>query len=329
MFTFFPLLREFDRRKYLTKLAQIPLIALSRCRTKMFASVSFSTTNSSHAFALNRCSRRHHRSATKTPIIISAEMEVPEVKGLSKDPCDAFECKGTSPAVESSLRQLARDLRDGKDSNRSIFPYAKDVRFSDGARRFSGSEKFKSCNCELNSIFGGEKISSSDNSKTNNNDNIRNRKFTNWVDSIEVLPGGSVAKILWRIESKDGKAKVKVETTLEMNLITGKVLSQDDQWTFLKGGEIIESKRKALAVPDKVGNAMDEIMRTVDDATRAARELVNSKNGGEDDFAVDPNDPMKFFSYENNQNRNLSEFALLLALLFLISKLYEQVALLK
>ena len=41
------------------------------------------------------------------------------------------------------------------------------------------------------------------------------------------------------------------------------------------------------------------------------------------------NDPMKFFSYENNQNRNLSEFALLLALLFLISKLYEQVALLK
>jgi len=181
----------------------------------------------------------------------------------------------------------------------------------------------------LNSIFGGEKISSSDSSNNTNNDNIRNRKFTNWVDSIEVLPGGSVAKILWRIESKDGKAKVKVETTLELNLITGKVLSQDDQWTFLKGGEIIESKRKALAVPDKVGNAMDEIMRTVDDATRAARELVNSKNGGEDDFAVDPNDPMKFFSYENNQNRNLSEFALLLALLFLISKLYEQVALLK
>ncbi|CAL6299227.1 predicted protein [Bathycoccus prasinos] len=299
----------------------------------MFASVSsFSTTKSSHALsslALNRSRHRRsrrHRCSTNTPITTA---EIPEVKGLSKDPCDAFECKGTSPAVESSLRQLARDLRDGKDSNRSIFPYAKDVRFSDGARRFSGSEKFKNCNCELNSIFGGEKISSSDNSKTNNNDNIRNRKFTNWVDSIEVLPGGSVAKILWRIESKDGKAKVKVETTLEMNLITGKVLSQDDQWTFLKGGEIIESKRKALAVPDKVGNAMDEIMRTVDDATRAARELVNSKNGGEDDFAVDPNDPMKFFSYENNQNRNLSEFALLLALLFLISKLYEQVALLK
>ena len=153
MFAFFPLLREFER-KYLTKIAQIPLIALYRCRTKMFASVSFSTTKSSYAFALNRCSRRHRCSRTKT-LIITAEMEVPEVKGLSKDPCDTFECKGTSPAVESSLRQLARDLRDGKDSNRSIFPYAKDVRFSDGARRFSGSEKFKSCNCELNSIFGG------------------------------------------------------------------------------------------------------------------------------------------------------------------------------
>ena len=246
---------------------------------------------------------------------------LPAVQGMSRDPCDSFECKGTSPAVEGSLRQIARDMRDGKDANRSVVPYAKDVRFSDGARAFRGSEKFKKSNCELNAIFGGGGEKSGGNNEE--------KKFTSAVDSINVQPGGSAAKILWRIESKDGNAKVNVETTLEMNLITGKVLSQDDQWTFVKGGEIIESKRKALAVPDKVGNAVDEIMRTVDDATRAVSELVNSKEGGEDDYAVDPNDPMKFFSYENNQNRNLSEFALLLALLFLISKLYEQVALLK
>ena len=248
---------------------------------------------------------------------------LPAVQGMSRDPCDSFECKGTSPAVEGSLRQIARDMRDGKDANRSVVPYAKDVRFSDGARAFRGSEKFKKSNCELNAVFGGG--GGGEKSGGNNEE----KKFTSAVDSINVQPGGSAAKILWRIESKDGKAKVNVETTLEMNLITGKVLSQDDQWTFVKGGEIIESKRKALAVPDKVGNAVDEIMRTVDDATRAVSELVNSKEGGEDDYAVDPNDPMKFFSYENNQNRNLSEFALLLALLFLISKLYEQVSLLK
>ena len=251
---------------------------------------------------------------------------LPAVQGMSRDPCDSFECKGTSPAVEGSLRQIARDMRDGKDANRSVVPYAKDVRFSDGARAFRGSEKFKKSNCELNAIFGGGGVGGGGEKSGGNNEE---KKFTSAVDSINVQPGGSAAKILWRIESKDGKAKVNVETTLEMNLITGKVLSQDDQWTFVKGGEIIESKRKALAVPDKVGNAVDEIMRTVDDATRAVSELVNSKEGGEDDYAVDPNDPMKFFSYENNQNRNLSEFALLLALLFLISKLYEQVSLLK
>jgi hypothetical protein len=250
---------------------------------------------------------------------------LPAVQGMSRDPCDSFECKGTSPAVEGSLRQIARDMRDGKDANRSVVPYAKDVRFSDGARAFRGSEKFKKSNCELNAIFGGGGGGGGEKSDGNNEE----KKFTSAVDSITVQPGGSAAKILWRIESKDRNAKVNVETTLEMNLITGKVLSQDDQWKFVKGGEIIESKRKALAVPDKVGNAVDEIMRTVDDATRAVSELVNSKEGGEDDYAVDPNDPMKFFSYENNQNRNLSEFALLLALLFLISKLYEQVSLLK
>jgi len=276
----------------------------------------------------NKTHRRQRRRLRGEEVVRATAREgeregdvLPAVQGMSRDPCDSFECKGTSPAVEGSLRQIARDMRDGKDANRSVVPYAKDVRFSDGARAFRGSEKFKKSNCELNAIFGGGGEKSGGNNEE--------KKFTSAVDSINVQPGGSAAKILWRIESKDGNAKVNVETTLEMNLITGKVLSQDDQWTFVKGGEIIESKRKALAVPDKVGNAVDEIMRTVDDATRAVSELVNSKEGGEDDYAVDPNDPMKFFSYENNQNRNLSEFALLLALLFLISKLYEQVSLLK
>ena len=276
----------------------------------------------------NKTHRRQRRRLRGEEVVRATAREgeregdvLPAVQGMSRDPCDSFECKGTSPAVEGSLRQIARDMRDGKDANRSVVPYAKDVRFSDGARAFRGSEKFKKSNCELNAIFGGGGEKSGGNNEE--------KKFTSAVDSINVQRGGSAAKILWRIESKDGNAKVNVETTLEMNLITGKVLSQDDQWTFVKGGEIIESKRKALAVPDKVGNAVDEIMRTVDDATRAVSELVNSKEGGEDDYAVDPNDPMKFFSYENNQNRNLSEFALLLALLFLISKLYEQVSLLK
>jgi len=236
--------------------------------------------------------------------------EVVVVSGLSRDPCDSFECTGTSPAVERCLRQVARDIRDGKDATRSVFPYATQARFSDGARAFTGAEKFERSACEMKRIFEGQ------------------GGFKNTVESIEVVPGGSEAKIVWRIRSTDGKTEVKVETTLDVNLITGKILSQDDRWSFVKGGESIELKRKALAVPDNVGNAMDEIMRTVDDATRAARELANS-NGGEDEFGVDPNDPMKFFSYENNRNRNLSEFALLMALLFLISKMYEQVALLK
>ena len=143
----------------------------------------------------------------------------------------------------------------------------------------TGAEKFERSACEMKRIFEGQ------------------GGFKNTVESIEVVPGGSEAKIVWRIKSTDGKTEVRVETTLDVNLITGKILSQDDRWSFVKGGESIELKRKALAVPDNVGNAMDEIMRTVDDATRAARELANS-NGGEDEFGVDPNDPMKFFSYE-------------------------------
>ena len=108
---------------------------------------------------------------------------------------------GTSPAVERCLRQVARDIRDGKDATRSVFPYATQARFSDGARAFTGAEKFERSACEMKRIFEGQ------------------GGFKNTVESIEVVPGGSEAKIVWRIRSTDGKTEVKVETTLDLSLI--------------------------------------------------------------------------------------------------------------
>lgn len=63
------------------------------------------------------------------------------VSGLT-DPCDDFVCK-SSPAVENTLKSLIKDINAVRGTNRSLAPYAPDVKYDDGALKFVGSEKYK------------------------------------------------------------------------------------------------------------------------------------------------------------------------------------------
>ena len=55
--------------------------------------------------------------------------------------CDDFVCK-SSPAVESSLRQIATDICAIREDKRSVNPFAVDVKYDDGERKFEGREGF-------------------------------------------------------------------------------------------------------------------------------------------------------------------------------------------
>jgi len=57
-----------------------------------------------------------------------------EIEGVRRDYCNEFECT-SSPAVEQAVRQLARDVGARRWTARLFQP---DVKFSDGARRFTG-----------------------------------------------------------------------------------------------------------------------------------------------------------------------------------------------
>ena len=216
-----------------------------------------------------------------------------------RDPCDEFSCTGLSPACEQTLREVANDFRRCRDQRRSIKPYARQFEFEDGVKRFRGAEQFARARSSLEKIFDDETVEGR-------------------VMKIEVVQG-SKAEIVWMIKSKD--ERVTVTSVLDLNLITGKILGQRDTWRGQSDG--LEMKRKALAVADNVNYAIESVSASFDKLSDSLWEKF--KSSGEDTFAPDPNDPMKFFQEENNQSRNLSEFALLASVIFLISKLYEQV----
>ena len=66
----------------------------------------------------------------------------PRIEDLSEDYCDDFVCK-SSPAVEQSVKQLARDICSTAGPGWSPRQFAPKVSYSDKAlRRFEGNEKY-------------------------------------------------------------------------------------------------------------------------------------------------------------------------------------------
>lgn len=56
--------------------------------------------------------------------------------------CNEFECI-SSPLVESTARQLARDILELREGNRAMGTYAVSVKYKDPLRSFTGREKYK------------------------------------------------------------------------------------------------------------------------------------------------------------------------------------------
>ncbi|XP_004492846.1 uncharacterized protein [Cicer arietinum] len=56
--------------------------------------------------------------------------------------CNEFECN-SSPLVESTARQLARDILELRSGNRALGTYAVSVTYKDPIRSFTGREKYK------------------------------------------------------------------------------------------------------------------------------------------------------------------------------------------
>jgi len=219
------------------------------------------------------------------------------IEGLTplSEICDDFVCK-SSPAVEGSLRQIATDICAVRESKRSQEPYAPDVAFDDGSRRFVGFDGFAT--------------------HTFIKDTIGNPKCA--VTKMKMDANDS-ATLEWRLVGTGptgSSVEINVVATLRMNLITGRVIAHTEVWDFGKvdgiAGALLQTQRNAFAAPKNLSDGVSEIAKSIEDA------IGSVDLSDDDEVFADPNDPMKFFTETNKPSDDYLNYALFVAALWLV-----------
>lgn len=248
-----------------------------------------------------RASRRasHTHKATRAVGRTRADVDELGVAGVLPlaEICDQFECK-SSPAVEATIKAVARDLADLKEGARTLAPFAEQVAFSDGWRSFTGRDGYKRYSYVSENLTGAKGAVTA----------MRMEELDTCV-------------VEWRVQGTNqaGKVDARVATTLEFNLITGKVLSHSEVWD-LSGSDsnaalVFKSGRAAYAMSQAAGDLAD----------KASDALSSFDESEQSSYSVDPTDPRKFFEQEDTFMKDALQFATVVAALWAITKVLATV----
>ncbi|XP_047970772.1 uncharacterized protein LOC125213986 [Salvia hispanica] len=212
--------------------------------------------------------------------------------------CDEFECI-SSPLVESTARQLVRDILELREGNRALGSYAVSVKYKDPVRSFSGRDKYK------RQIWATEALQ-------------------NPTVSVQqmVMLSTSLLNIQWTLRGKPkspifafgGDLILKVESKFTMNQISGQVIEHEETWDPSQSPPITQAyfwaSRRLFATVEAGKDVSDSIK---DVSKRFAKENKNIE------MYPDPTgDPTKFFQRDDSFQRDVIQVALFLAVLYLV-----------
>eukprot|EP00271_Cylindrocystis_brebissonii_P008701 TRINITY_DN23182_c0_g1_i1.p1 TRINITY_DN23182_c0_g1~~TRINITY_DN23182_c0_g1_i1.p1 ORF type:complete len:405 (+),score=85.91 TRINITY_DN23182_c0_g1_i1:997-2211(+) len=239
-----------------------------------------------------------------SPPPTEAEAEQDEVEkllgGVSfAELCDEFECV-SSPAVEQTARQLAKDILEMKENQRLLSCFSVFVKFKDPLRSFTGREKYKRPSWLRSALDKPQVALLQMVARSTSQLTIRWR-----VRGDLRLPGASLLA---------GPLTLTVLSTFELNQISGQVVEHREEW------ELAGSSPAAAAYfwSSRLSWTVAELGRDAQEALTGIQKIINSSldgNGG--DIYADPADPQKFFQ-DSNPNGELYQIALLLALVYLL-----------
>ncbi|MCL7047038.1 hypothetical protein MKW94_003019 [Papaver nudicaule] len=210
--------------------------------------------------------------------------------------CNEFECI-SSPAVESTARQLARDILELRQGNRALGTFSVSVKYKDPVRSFTGREKYK-------------------------------RPL--WVtDALEkpsvavqemVMLSTSVLNIRWIIRGRPkslsigGDVIVKVTSRFTLNQISGQVIEHEELWDLSDSSAIAKayfwSSRRLYAT-------IEAAKDTIENLKNSTKRLSPEKENVE--IYPDPlGDPTKFFQQDDGFQRDVYQIGLFLAIVYLV-----------
>ncbi|KAF7025296.1 hypothetical protein CFC21_037499 [Triticum aestivum] len=212
--------------------------------------------------------------------------------------CNDFECI-SSPYVESTARQIARDILEIRQDNRALSCYAVAVKYKDPLRSFVGREKYK------RPLWITEAL----------------EKPIVTVQEMSMQSTSSLT-IKWTLRGKPknaffaaagGELVVRVDSQFILNQISGQVLEHFESWD--------------LSASSPLAQAYFWFSRRVYSTVEAGKDTIEAAKGlasrlnKDDNIEVYPDplgDPTKFFTRPDDLNQDVVQIGLFLAVLYFI-----------
>eukprot|EP00775_Hariotina_reticulata_P008669 gene8668-8850_t len=219
------------------------------------------------------------------------------IDDLDTDYCNDFVCT-SSPAVEQTIRSLARDITRLKYNTNFFQP---DVSYQDGFRSFKGSEKYRAA------FWPRE--------------GLKNPRVS--VMKLQMIDN-SQAQINWLLAGQLAAFNVVIPMTsvFELNLLTGRVLSHRESWDLSglspPAAAAVLGSRMLWSAKAASKDASNDLGNKV---TQSLNSLASTD---EDEYYMNPNDPTKFFQKQDSTMNDAFMIATGVAALYLVYKVFEQ-----
>lgn len=215
--------------------------------------------------------------------------------------CNEFECI-SSPSIESTARQLVRDILELREGNRALGTFAVSVQYKDPVRSFSGRDKYKR---PLWITTALHKPSAS-------------------VQEMSML-STSVLSIKWTVKGKPKNIVgavasdliIRINSQFTLNQISGQVIEHKEFWDLSASSAIGKAyfwTSRRLFATIEGGKDLADLVKTI--SNRFPREKQNME------IYPDPSgDPTKFFQRDDGFQRDVYQIALFLALVYFVVQL--------
>ncbi|KAF9611676.1 hypothetical protein IFM89_034859 [Coptis chinensis] len=212
--------------------------------------------------------------------------------------CNEFECI-SSPSIESTARQLARDILELRQGNRALGTFAVSVKYKDPLRSFTGREKYKRPLWVTDAL---------------DNPSVTVQEM--------VMLSTSVLRIRWTIKGRPksilssvgGDLIVKVNSQFTLNQISGQVIEHEEFWDLSASSAISQAffwTSRRLYSTIEAGKDVAEFFKNT--TNRITMEKENME------IYPDPSgDPTKFFQKDDGFQRDAYQIALFLAVVYFV-----------
>ncbi|XP_020589620.1 uncharacterized protein LOC110030955 [Phalaenopsis equestris] len=211
--------------------------------------------------------------------------------------CNDFECI-SSPSVEATARQLARDILELREGNRSLEYYSISVKYKDPIRTFMGREKYD------RPLWATEALE--DPSVT--------------VQEMQMLSTSELS-IKWLLKGRPknplfaalgGDLVLYINSRFTLNQISGQVIEHDEFWD-LSASSVVG--RSYFWISRRLFSTIEAGKDTIDAVKSMSAGISSEKENSFPDLS---GDPTKFFQRDDGLQRDAYQIALVLAVFYFI-----------